>query len=739
MRKALLATFLGLVAICAGAQTEYVKPSIGTDNAGNCLPGPSRPFGLVKPGVNCGTDTGSGWRPMPQTVDGFGQVHMSGAGGGPKYGNVMVQPFAGPLDAVSHQFHRESEDSRLGYYTTTYEENGIRTEIACTESAVIYRFNYPEASAKALSLDAGFFLGRSNAIDAEEAQQLVGSEIEIVSDREIRGHTRVRGGWNKGAAYTVFFWLESDTPFAAAKTWKGDAISDASSQADTGEPTGALVSFAGGSDCVNVKVGISYLGSLKARENIRTQIPHWSLEQTVSECEKAWKPYLERIEIDPSTPDSLKTMFYTGLYHAMMHPTDKTGECPLWNDDTPYYDDYFALWDTFRTSFPLYNLVYPEFSTRMLQSMLTVFKRQRYVPDGRSGHWNGRTQGGSNANIIFADAFLKGVDGVDWELALASCLKDADVPPGNDEEAEGRGGLPYYNTIGYVPYGLDRSCSRTVDYSVCDAAIAVLARGLGKEDIAERFEQQSGRWKNLWRDVEDDGVRGFIMPRNADGSWVTTYGTDGEAYTPHTGIWEEMRYTSWWGTCFYEGTSWQYSLAVPHDIPGLIGLCGGPEAFEHRLDTFFGHDHFDVSNEPSFVIPCLYHWIGKPWKTSDCVRKEVVAKFNTTEKGIPGNDDTGAMSSWLDFHILGIYPIAGQDIYLLYSPLVASSTLHLPDGDLVIRAEKLSDRNRYIQSVTVNGKSYPYSAIRHADIAGGAEIIMKMGPKPSGWGRNMLP
>jgi len=746
MKKPLLLiiVLLGCQAFAQDRCVDYVDPVIGSGGWGNCTPGPARPFGLVKPGLNCGWDTGSGWKACPHPVSGFAQVHMCGAGGGPKYGNIMIQPFLGELDTTYHEFLRAEEVYSPGYGKVVYEENQIKTEFASSESAVIYSITYPSDARKSMSVDCAFHLGHTNFVDAEESQYLVGSEVEVVSDTEIRGYSRVRGGWNRGAAYTVFFYLESDTPFAEVKTWKGDSITSERFQFDEGKETGALLTFEGDTETVNLKIGISYLGCLKARENMRSQIPGWSLKQVVEETKDAWEPLLNRIEIDPSTPEDQKRMFYTGLYHTMMHPTDKTGECPLWNDDVPYYDDYFALWDTYRTSYPLFNLVYPELSSRMIQSMLMIFKRQNYVPDGRSGHWNGRTQGGSNSNIVFTDAYLNGVSGIDWEMCLASDLKDADVPPGDIEEQHGRGALLEYNSLGYVPYGKARSCSRTVDYSVCDYSISLLARALGHDDIADRFLRQSSNWKNLWRDIEEEGVRGFVMPRNADGSWREKFVSDNPdtpelVVTPSLNFWDECRYTYYWGTCYYEGNAWQYSLAIPHDVPGLIEMCGGEEDFEKRLDIFFDNGHFDVSNEPSFVIPCLYHWIGKPWKTSDCIRKNVLSKFDATLTGIPGNDDTGAMSSWLVFHMMGLYPIAGQDLYLLYTPSVKSTVLHLPGGDLTVKAEKLSEKNVYVQKVLLNGKPYEYSALRHSDIANGGEIVFKMGSKPSDWGKEMLP
>lgn len=190
---------------------------------------------------------------------------------------------------------------------------------------------------------------------------------------------------------------------------------------------------------------------------------------------------------------------------------------------------------------------------------------------------------------------------------------------------------------------------------------------------------------------------------------------------------------------FYEASSWEYSLSIPHDVPGLIEKCGGAEKFETRLDIFFDKGFFNVNNEPSFLSPCLYHWLGKPYRSSDRIREIISKNYNDGPVGLPGNDDSGAMSSWLAFHMMGLYPNAGQDYYLINTPLLEETIFRLDNGRTFrISTQGLSDKNRYIQSVTLNGAAYPYSAMRHKDIIAGGELILKMGKKPSEWGQQLL-
>ncbi|MDE5585008.1 MAG: glycoside hydrolase family 92 protein, partial [Muribaculaceae bacterium] len=344
-----------------------------------------------------------------------------------------------------------------------------------------------------------------------------------------------------------------------------------------------------------------------------------------------------------------------------------------------------------------------------------------------------------------ADACVKGIPGIDYEAALEAMLHDATVPPGGNEEAEGRGGLHEYLTLGYIPHGIARAGNRTVEYSLCDFAIAQVANRLGKHDIAERYMKQSESWKNLWcSDYEHDGAKGFIMPRDAEGNWLDSihFGHSKREhptfrYTPLT--FEGPWYKPWWDMFFYEASAWEYSLSIPHDVPGLIEKCGGPYAFEKRLDTFFEKDYFNVNNEPSFLSPCLYHWIGRPDRSGETIMEIIAKNYNDSPSGLPGNDDSGAMSSWLIFNMAGIYPNAGHDYYLIHTPLLKSTTFRLPDGKtFTVKAEGLSDKNHHITEAYLNGSPYPYSTLRHSDLVAGGELKLIMGKKPGDWGSRMF-
>ena len=734
MRRNIFIIFAFSVLYVFGQNTKFVDPRIGSEGVGRVFIGPSCPYGMVKPSPDCTEKPNSGWLPMPEQVNGFAQTHVSGTGGGPKYGNILIQPFTGELTGTKHIAHRTDETIELGYYATTFNENGIKIEITTGEKTSFYRFSYPKEAEKNLLVDAGFFLGEQPIPDAREAQQFVGSEIQIVSDTEIMGYSRIRGGWNNGKAYTVYFYAQTNKPFVEKKTWKGESETTATQQYDSHQKTGALVRFDKDAETVNLKIGISFLSSLKAKANAMQEIPHWDFGYVKQQLLDKWENILSRVELDAQTPESYKRMFYTGLYHTMIMPVERNGENPGWSDDETYYDDYYAIWDTYRTSTPLITLLDPDREVEIINSLLNIYKRDGFMPDARSGNSNGRTQGGSNAEIVIADAFLKDLKGIDYEFALQAMLKDATTPPGGNEEAEGRGGLREYLEYGYIPYGIARAGNRTTEYAFCDYAIAQIAKGLGKDALYSQYMRQADNWKNLWRaDYEQDGVKGFILPKDKEGKWLDNVPFGHSRLQPQTFqyapnvSYEGPWYVAWWDCFFYEASSWEYSLSVPHDVPALIEACGGKEAFEKRLDTFFEHNYYNVANEPSFLTPCLYHWIGRQDKTSDRVRQIIHNKYNDSPSGIPGNDDSGAMSSWLAFHMMGIYPNAGHDYYLIHTPLLKETTINLTNGKkFVIKAPKLSDKNFRIKQALLNGVPLEGFRITHKQILEGGELFLDM-------------
>lgn len=700
--------------------TRYIDPSIGTGRGGHVVVGPCCPFGMVKPSPDV-QGRNPGWGDITMPLSGFCQLHVSGTGGSPKYGNVLLMPFSEGMYLQDHLAMRRSEDIRLGLYSTVLEGTGIQVDITSAERAALYRIRYPEKGGRGLEVDAGFVLKHRNG----SGQTNLDGAVEVISDHEISGFTTSRGGWGGGGPYTVYFYILSDTPIAHSKKLYR--------QVNLG--------FQEGSPEVLLKVGISFISTDQARINAGQYLPDWDFDGVRNRLVARWEELLQRFRISPRASLKQKRMFYTALYHSMLMPSDRTGEWEKAGADEPYYDDYFTLWDTYRCNLPLITLIDPQREETIVQSLITIYRHDGFMPDGRSGNSNGSTQGSSNADIVITDAFLKGLKNIDYETGLEAMLKDATVSS-ERERKEGRVGLPWYNTIGYLPWGLSHAGSRTVDHCFCDYAISVLAGRLGHADLAAKYREQSHNWRNLFRkEIEQDGVRGYILPRAESGEWLDSYSwdrdDDGKADTTFY-FRPEQSFHGHWNNFYYEANAYETTLCIPHDIDLLIEEDGGADGFRRRLDQLFGKGYCDMGNEPSFLTACLYHWIGRPDLTSDMVASLIGKDFDDSSDGLPGNDDSGAMSSWLAFHMVGLYPFAGTDLYLIHSPLVPGATLSLPDGKrFTVKARGLSPERKYIRAARLNGKDFPYSALRHEDIVRGGTLVLEMSDSPGDWGKKM--
>jgi len=728
---------------------RFVDPMIGSEGLGNVFIGPSCPYGMVKPGPDNDLHANSGFTTnLKEPIYGFSQVHVSGTGGGAKYGNVSIMPISGDFGSIKQESLRDSEKVALGYYGARLTKWNIQTEITTSDRASFYRFVFDSNAKNAVKIDLGRYLDESIIPDGREAQQFVGSQVEVISDTEVRGFTKVRGGWNNGSTYTVYFSAVFDQPFTNFSTWKGEQFyPNERNQVDDGKKTGAMLFFEGLTNkSLKMKIGISFISALKAKVNIDNEIPHWDFNKELAETQEKWENLLKRVEVEKEASTEKKTMFYTGLYHTMLMPVDRTGENPLWENNTPYYDDFYAIWDTYRSSSPLITLLNPSREVDIVNAMLQIYKRDGYLPEARSGNSNGRTQGGSNAEVVIADAFVKGLEGINYKLGLEAMLKDALFPPGGNEEKEGRGGLVDYNRLGYVSTDYVRSGNRTLEYSYNDYCLAIVAKGTKRKGEYWRFIKQSDNWQNLWRDIEDNGSRGFIMPKDSNRKWVDSIqctANNGKiTYVPYTPLAQDWpNCVCWWCGVFYEASSWEYSLSVPHDVAMLIKKSGGNEAFKKRLNTLFDGGFYNVANEPSFLSPNLYHWIGRPDLSNDRIHQIIDQNYNASRNGIPGNDDSGAMSSWLAFHMMGLYPNAGQSYYLINSPYFKQTVIHQENGkDFTIKAKNLSEKNKYIKSVTLNGKPFENAFIEHSDIVKGGVLEFEMAATPSKtWGTKQVP
>jgi predicted alpha-1,2-mannosidase len=714
-----------------GQWARWVDPFLGASGGGNVFPGAAVPFGMIKAGPDVASghdDPNAGWN-AAGAIRGFSQTHVSGTGGGPKYGNILVTPTVGAPSAAAIPSPRAHEHAAAGYYAVTLARYGVGVEIAAARRAAIYRFRYPRGQPANLLIDVGHCLLAPEQYG--ESQAVTASQVEVLSPTEVSGSTSVKGGWNlQPVPYTVYFYARTSMAATQWGTWVGSQLQPGSKQAKGPAETsaGAWLTFpAPAAQPVLMTIGISFLSVARARQNLEAEIPAFDFDAVRTAATAAWDKALAKIEIRGATAEQTQ-MFYTALYHTLLMPTARTGENPLWQSAEPYYDDYYAIWDIFRTSGPLLTLIAPERERDIVRSLVDIYRHEGWLPDARSGNYSGRTQGGSNAEFLITDAYVKGIEGIDWEAAYQAEVHDAETSPA-DHFQEGRGGLEDWHRLGYVSVeGSDRPGSVHMEYAADDFEIALLAQGLGKTDDYHKYLARSANWKNLW-DVSftDAGFHGFIRPRHRDGTWIVPFtALDG---------------CSWGGKTFYEGNSWTYSFFVPQDVAALIATAGGAETFVARLDAFFtGTRRYDVGNEPGFLTPYLYNWAGRPDKTAAHVRQIIARSYHAGPSGLPGNDDSGAMSSWFAFGQMGIFPNAGQDVYLIGSPAYAETTLHLADGkDFVIEARNLSVENLYVTAASLNGKPLDRAWLRHREIVAGGRLVLTMGPQPSDWAQNNPP
>ncbi len=727
---AAFAMVAGMTAPCASAKEnwEYVKPNLGAEGEGNVFPGVCVPFGLVKLGPDCG-DLGAnqGWG--GGRINGFSHTHVSGTGGGPKYGNILLQPVTGNLNLSDYGSDRSNEQFELGRYSVNLTRYNVGVRLTATAKAGVHEYTFTASDDAKILLDAGSHL----KVGHGESQKLVASGVKVISDTELEGYSTIRGGWNMGDPYTVYFYAKTDTPADAVTLWRGKSTVEGTEvSAGDQEKTGAYFSYkTAAGQKINVKVGISYISTEQAKRNLQ-EVNDLSFDQVRQAAIDSWKPILNTIDVEGS--ENYKTIFYSALHHTYLQPTDRTGENPLWQSGEPYYDDYYAIWDTFRATHPLITLVTPSRQADIVRSLINIWDHEGYMPDGRSGNCNGRVQGGSNADVMIADAYVKGLTGINYENGLKAMIKNAETEPA-DARKEGRGGALLYNQLGYVPYEVERSGTRTFENSYCDYAIATVAKGLGRTDMYEKYLDRSGNWENLWNDnISSLGFSGFLWPKKANGEWVEE--------NSYNVMWRQ----DWEGVC-YESFPWEMSFYVPQNVARLIERCGGKDRFIERLDTYFTHDKvfnqsysiglFQVSNEPGFLVPTLYNYANRPDKTAEITRKVLRTRYSTNANGLPGNDDSGSMSAWFAFQSMGLYPNAGQDIYLITSPVFTKSSIKLSNGNVFeIVAPGASDQNIYIQSAELNGQPLDRCWLRHSEILAGGTLTLVMGPTPSSWSHN---
>ncbi|KAF1842377.1 glycoside hydrolase family 92 protein [Cucurbitaria berberidis CBS 394.84] len=718
--------------------------SQGTRGGGNRFPGVvAAPFAMVKLGpdvVNGTMDAYSGYLPDGK-IWGFSMMHESGTGGAPKYGVVSQIPVLGevPNPLVDLSQPRELPDeASVGYYKSTLA-NGVTVQLAATEHAGLYSYSFPSNGTASIVVDASHVLPSFRGLGWE--QHYSGGSFSIFPDGHYEGSGTYNNGWNLSPDWTIYFCGNfSHQPFSS-RTFNGNVSASRSysnSSSVSGHARlGGVFTFV--ETDLKSRVGISFISTEKACRNLNAEITKdTELETLVQIAKSRWnEEVFNKVQISSNHTEDLQ-LLYSSLYGMFLIPSNRTGENPNWSSTEPYYDDVFTLWDTHRCHTSLSHIIQPKAYEDFIRSLIDIWRHDGFMPDARSSNFNGRVQGGSNADNVLADAFVKGVTGaINWEDGFAAMQTDAEVVPANnfDPKApdsstkEGRGALPDWLQYGYITPRYSRAVSKAVEYSTNDFALYQVAAGLEKVDEAERYFNRSRNWRNHWNPrATSHNHTGFVVPRAANGSFLPQDPLEcGGCY---------------WGDAYYEDNSWIYSMNAIHDVAELKRRVGGDERFVDRLNKLFELKIFNAGNEPGFTSPFLYNLLrGAQWRSVDRSRY-IGGLYGAGEKGLPGNSDAGAMESNLLWQMIGLYPLTGQTTFLVLSPWFESMTIRVGDGKMLKITTTGGDRGTafYVQSLKVNGEVWDKAWVAWEDVfQDGGTMEYVLGERPVDWATGDLP
>ena len=739
MKKYSLVTFLlaGFISLAqAKDYADYVNPLIGTQSTfelstGNTYPAIARPWGMNFWTPQTGK-MGDGWQYTytANKIRGFKQTHQPSPWIN-DYGQFSIMPMVGKAEFDEEKraswFSHKGEEAKAYYYKVYLADYDIVTEMTPTERAAMFRFTFPENKQSYIVVDA-FDKGSYVKIDKE--------------NRRIIGYsTRNSGG--VPANFKNYFVLEFDKPFAYQAT-VNDSVFVENGTEQQAHHAGAVIGFSTHKgETVHVRVASSFISHEQAMQNL-AELGDDSFDTLVQEGREAWNKVLGRIEVEGGNLDQYRT-FYSCLYRSLLFPRkfyeiDKNGQIVHYS---PYngqvlpgymYTDT-GFWDTFRCLFPLLNLMYPSVNKEIQEGLINTYKESNFFPEWASPGHRGCMVGNNSASVL-VDAYLKGVKVEDVETLYKGLLYGTKhVHP--EVSSTGRLGHEYYNKLGYVPYnvGINENAARTLEYAYDDWCIYQLAKALNRpQKEIERFAQRAMNYQNLF-DAESKLMRG----KNADGSFQSPF--------------SPLK----WGDAFTEGNSWHYSWSVFHDPQGLIDLMGGDEMFVQMMDSVFAvpplfddsyygfpiHEiremtvmnmgNYAHGNQPVQHMIYLYNYAKQPWKAQYWLRQVMNRMYSPTPDGYCGDEDNGQTSAWYVFSALGFYPVCpGTDQYVMGAPLFQKATLHFENGNtLFIQAPENSEKNLYIESMTVNGQNYTRNYVTHSMLQQGGRIEISMGDEPN--------
>lgn len=739
---------------------RFVDPLIGTQNGGNVFPGATLPYGLAKAVADVDGQNTGGFGTDGSNVTGFSSLHDSGTGGNPSLGNFPIFPQICPNDDLNScsfrigdrkkHYVNDSVKATPGHFALELE-TGIKAEMAVSQHAALYEFTFPAGNEHPLiMLDlTDLWQSRQNAsikID-DKTGRMTGNGTFLPSFGAGSYQAHFCADFFGGDVHDTGVWVNNRAGDEPKELYVTRGFNLFYLEA------GGYARFKTGADRkVTVRMGVSFKSSEQACRNAEKEIanPLSDLDRLVSEAKAAWREKLSPIKVKSggASKDLLRS-FWSGAYRNMIAPANYTGENPHWDAGRPYFDSFYCIWDSFRVQHPFLTIIDPRAQTQMVNTLLDIYDNDGWLPDCHMSLCNGWTQGGSNADVVIGDAYVKNLTGIDWEHALKAVVNDAENEP-LEWSHHGRGGLASWKKLDYIPY-LDfdpagfgtnsRSISRTLEYAYDDFCLATMAGGLGHKDLEQKYMKSSGNWRNLFKadqtsfiNGSDTGFKGFFQPKYQNGTWGYQDPIACSALASFCSLTSNPSET-------FEASVWQYLFYVPHSAAALIELLGGDDAFIKRLDYFHTVGLADISNEPVFLTVHMYHYAGRPAKSAERIHTYVPKSFNSSPGGLPGNDDSGAMGSFYFFSVLGLFPVAGQNVYLINPPFFEQVSITHPETGktATVKCDGFDPtyKDIYIQSATVNGKEWTKSWITHEFFTEGWTLELKLGSKESTWGTKM--
>ena len=733
LRMSLIACLcLTTMAMRAESLTQYVDPLIGSAEHGHVFVGANVPFGFVQLGPSSipqDWDWCSGYNRSDSTVIGFAHTHLSGTGCGDLH-DITLMPVVGKVHYARGRHEdqqsglwsyqdRNKERARTGYYTTYLSRYGITAELTATARVGMHRYTFPQSDEAAIVIDLVHGGGWDRCRE---------SMVRIVDDHTIEGY-RYSDGWADDER--IYFRAEFSRPIEGY-----DIISGTDQEAHvtaSGQSAVSSLPFTGRhlylrakfkthqGEQILTKVSLSPTSTDGALRNMQAELSGWDFEQTVGKAESLWEQELQKIRIK-SDDTARKRTFYTAMYHLMVAPSefcDVNGDyygADHRNHASKGHTTYttYSLWDTYRATHPLMTIIQPERVPDMIRTMLNICDEQGKLPVWHLMGCETNCMVGYPAIPVVADAVLKGLlPEAEWPRAYEAMLQTAN----HSNER----GLPSHRNNGYIPTDSMRheNVAYELEYNLADWALAQVAQHLGKKDDYELFMARSRQYRNLF-----DKQTNFIRPKDAKGQWRTPFDPIHQVAG---------------GDDYCEGNAWQYTFLVPHDLEGLIACFGSKQALVSKLDSLFtitgdlGEQAApDISgligqyahgNEPSHHITYLYTLLGESKKAADRIREIQTTLYSDRVDGLCGNEDVGQMSAWYILSALGFYqvePAGGR--YVFGTPLFPEAEVKVKGGTFRVVAHNVSDKNRYISKIRLNGKPYDKCYIDHKDIESGAML-----------------